>query len=390
LVIAVLLFELPSRKGNVMSFLSSKLLSRLSAALAVSLTLAACSHSKSETVESPHVISDHGVLRIPEKSPLRSELVVQPVQMREMPHAMVFPATVEADPAHQANVLPSVTGKVVELKVGLGDHVSRGQLLAVIDSGDLAQAYADADKARDALDLAKKNLDRTRGVQQAGGNAVKDLQAAQSAYNQALAESSRAQTRLAALGGAGSQAAKSMQVMAPASGYVTALSVSPGMYVNDATAAMMSIANLDTVWITANVPESEVGKVAKGQQVDATLSAYPNEVLHGQVSFVSPVLQSDTRRSQVRVAVANPDGRLKPNMFASASFQIPQPPQVIVPETALLMNNDNISVFVEVSPWAFERRTVELSYSETEGARVTKGLKAGDRVIVRGGVLLND
>ena len=374
-----------------MSFLTTtKHLSYLPVALAMSLSLAACSHSSNESTPAPHVIADHGVLRIPEKSPLRSELIVQAVEMREMPHAMTFPAQVEVDPAHQANVLPAVTGKVVELKVGLGDHVTRGQLLAVIDSGDLAQAYADVDKANDALDLARKSLERARGVQQAGGNAVKDLQAAQSGYNQALAESSRAQTRLAALGGAGSHVAKSMQVIAPVSGYITALSVSPGMYVNDATAAMMSIANLDTVWITANVPESAVGQVAKGQDVDATLSAYPDEVVHGKVSFVSPVLQADTRRSMVRVAVANPDGRLKPNMFANASFHIPQPPQVIVPETALLMNNDNISVFVEVSPWAFERRTVELSYSETAGARVTRGLKAGDRVIVRGGVLLND
>ena len=370
--------------------LSTHHLSRLAFALALSLGLAACSHSSNDSTPTPHVIADHGVLRIPEKSPLRSELIVQAVEMREMPHAMTFPAQVEVDPAHQANVLPALTGKVVELKVGLGDHVSRGQLLAVIDSGDLAQAYADVDKASDALDLARKSLERARGVQQAGGNAVKDLQAAQSGYNQALAESSRAQTRLTALGGAGSHGAKSMQVISPVSGYITALSVSPGTYVNDATAALMSIANLDTVWITANVPESAVGQVAKGQEVDATLSAYPDEVVHGKVSFVSPVLQADTRRSMVRVAVANPDGRLKPNMFAQASFHIPQPPQVIVPETALLMNNDNISVFVEVSPWAFERRTVELSYSEAARARVTRGLKAGDRVIVRGGVLLND
>jgi cobalt-zinc-cadmium efflux system membrane fusion protein len=289
------------------------------------------------------------------------------------------------------NVLPALTGKLVELKVGLGDHVTRGQLLAVIDSGDLAQAYADADKAHDALALAKKSLDRAHGVQQAGGNAVKDLEVAQSGYNQALAEFNRAQTRLAAVGGAsGPHATRAMNVTAPISGYVTALSVSPGMYVNDANAVLMTIANLDAVWITANVPESEVGLVAKGQVVDATLSAYPDQTFRGRVSFVSPVLQPDTRRDMVRVAVANPDGRLKPNMFAKASFNISQPAQVFVPESTLLMNNDNTTVFVEVSPWTFERRTVELSYDETTGARVVKGLKAGDRVIVKGGVLLND
>ncbi|MGH8159167.1 MAG: efflux RND transporter periplasmic adaptor subunit [Rhodanobacter sp.] len=368
-------------------------LSRLSVAIVLALSLVACTHGANEAApETPMVVADHGRLQVPEKSPLRSQLVIQPVESRAAPHVVTFPATVEADPARTANVLPALTGKVAELKVGLGDHVNRGQLLAVIDSGDLAQAYADVDKARDALNLAKKSLDRAHGVQQAGGNAVKDLEAAQSGYNQALAEFNRAQMRLTAVGGSqGSPStARSMKVIAPVSGYVTALSVSPGMYVNDPAAAMMTIANLDTVWITANVPENEVALVARGQQVDAVLSAYPGQVFHGQVSFVSPLLQADTRRDMVRVAVANPDGQLKPNMFANASFNIPQPAQVFVPESALLMNNDSTTVFVEVAPWTFERRTVELSYDETAGARVVKGLKAGDRVIVKGGVLLND
>jgi len=364
--------------------------SRFAVTCLLASALSACSHGSTELPsQGPMVIAEHGLLRVPEKSPLRTQLVVQSVERRNAPHAVVFPATIEADPSRTANVLPALTGKLVELKVGLGDHVTRGQLLAVIDSGDLAQAYADVEKARDAFDLAKKALDRAHGVQAAGGAAQKDLEAAQSSYNQALAESGRAQTRLAAVGGAPGSA-RTMNVIAPANGYVTALSVSSGMYVNDPTAAMMTIANLDEVWITANVPEGELSLVAKGQSVDATLAAYPDEVFHGRVSFVSPVLQADTRRDLVRVAVANADGRLKPNMFADASFSIQQPAQLVVPESALLMNNDSTTVFVEVSPWTFERRTVELSYDDSAGARVVKGLKAGDRVIVRGGVLLND
>lgn len=378
--------KLPAR-GNPMSYRLSQLL----LAMAVTMSLAACSHPADDQSAAAAFVDDHGVLRVPDRSPLRKELLVAPVELRTAPHAMVFPATVEADPARTANVLTPLTGRVAELKVGLGDHVTRNQLLAVIESGDMAQAYADVAKANDALALAKKALDRAHGVQQAGGSAVKDLEAAQSAYNQALAESGRAQARLRALSAEGATTpSRTINITAPVSGYVTALSVAPGTYANDPTTALMTIADLGTVWITAHVPEDEVGHIAKGQAVDATLSAYPGAVFHGRVSFVSPVLQSDTRRDMVRVAFANADGRLKPNMFAKASIAVPQPAQVFVPESALLMNNDNTTVFVEVSPWAFERRTVELSYDETAGARVVKGLKAGDRVIVKGGVLLND
>jgi len=360
--------------------------------MAVALGATACSRGENEAAEAPPAFTvDHGQIKIPDGSPLRKELVVQAVQMRQAPHAMVFPANVEADPTHTANVLPPLTGKVMELKVGLGDRVVRGQLLAVIDSGDFAQASADFDKARDALDLAKKTLDRARGVKAAGGNATKDLESAQSGYNQAQAEFNRAQARLTAVGGTpGSAAQRPMQVTAPMSGAITALSVSPGTYVNDATAAMMTISNLDSVWITANVPESDVGRIAKGEKVDAVLAAYPNQTFRGTVSFVNPLLQSDTRRDLVRAVFANADGKLKPNMYANVSIDVPQPAQVFVPESALLMNNDSITVFVEVSPWTFQRRTVDLSYDETDGTRVLKGLEAGDRVIVRGGVLLND
>jgi cobalt-zinc-cadmium efflux system membrane fusion protein len=366
-------------------------LTKLFIVLAAALTLAACSHHADDQAPPPAVTDDHGVLRVPDGSPLRKALVIAPVEMREAPHARVFPAIVESDPARTANVVAPLTGRVTELKVGLGDHVERNQLLAVIESGDMAQAYADVAKATDALALAKKGMDRARGVQQAGGNAVKDLEAAQSNANQAQAELDRAQARVQSLSASGQgQTSRGIRITAPVSGYVTALAAAPGTYVNDTTTPLMTVADIDSVWITANVPEVDVGGIAKGQGVDATLSAYPDQVFHGQVSFVSQVLQADTRRDMVRAAFANADGRLKPNMFAKASIAVPLPAQVFVPDSALLMNNDNTTVFVEVSPWAFERRTVELSYDETAGARVVKGLKSGDRVVVKGGVLLND
>jgi cobalt-zinc-cadmium efflux system membrane fusion protein len=364
---------------------------RLAVAITLALNAAACSHGHDAAEQPPAFTVENGLIKVPEGSPLRKELAVQPVESRQAPHAMIFPANVEADPTHTANVLPPLTGKLTELKVGLGDHVNKGQLLAVMDSGDFAQAHADSEKARDALDLAQKSLARARAVKAVGGNATKDLESAQSGYNQALAEFDRAQTRLAAVGGAqGAAPQKPMQIVAPTSGYITTLSVSPGAYVNDATATMMTVSNLDSVWITANVPESDVGLVAKGEQVNAVLAAYPGQVFRGTVAFVSPVLQADTRRDLVRAVFANADGKLKPNMYANASIDVPQPAQVFVPESALLMNNDNISVFIEVSPWTFERRTVDLSYDDNGDTRVLKGLKAGDRVVLRGGVLLND
>ena len=366
-------------------------------ALVLACVLGGCSHDAAEHEAAPAFIQHGSRIEVPADSPLRQRLKVAPVELHQAPHELDFPATVEADPAHMANVLPALAGRVVALKVDLGERVERGQLLAVIDSGDLAQAYADADKARDALALATKTLARARGVQQAGGAAVKDLEAAQSGAVQAQAEYRRAQTRLAALGGSADAraGARTMQVRAPISGTITTLSIAPGMYVNDPTQPLMTIANIDKVWVTAQVPENALGQVAQGQVAQgqaatASVPAYPGRVFRGAVASVAAVLDPDTRRDKLRIAVDNADHALKPNMYARASVAVAQPAQVFVPESALLMNNDSTTVFVEVAPWTFERRTVELSYDESTGARVTKGLQAGDRVIVAGGVLLND
>jgi len=152
----------------------------------------------------------------------------------------------------------------------------------------------------------------------------------------------------------------------------------------------MTIANLDTIWVTANVPEKDIAFVFPGQTVNVTFRSYPDDVFSGKVLFVSDVVESDTRRNKVRIAFDNPDKLLKPNMFADATFVAPSASRLIVPTSALMMTNDATSVFVEVSDWAFERRNVEIAYQEGTTVTIKAGLRPGERVVVKGGVRLND
>jgi len=363
------------------------------AALAAAcILLSGCSNRATAPETTPAVVSEGGKLRVPDKSPLRTQLVVQAVESKQAAHALVVPAMVEADPARTIAVVPPATGRIIELKVGLGDRVNRGQPLMLIASGDSAQAFTDVDKARDALDLARKQLERAKAVLKAGGEATKDVETAQSAFEQAQAEYDRATTRVTSLGGSagGKGTARTMTVTAPISGSIATLAVAAGQFVNDATATAMTLSNLDNVWVTANVSENQLGQIAPGLAADVSLAAYPGEVFHGSVQFVDNVLASDTRRAKARIVFVNADGKLKPNMFATATFQLPQPAQVFVPQSALLMNNDATTVFVETAPWTFERRAVTLGYDEGADARIASGLQAGERVVVKGGVLIND
>jgi len=329
---------------------------------------------------------------VPDTSPLRTLLTVAAPTMKEVARTLVLPATVEADPSRTVKVMPPVTGRVIELKVQLGGRVVQGQELAVIDSGDLAQAYADIEKARSTLTLTRKALDRQMGLEKAGGVAIKDREQAQSDYAQAVAELERSESRLRAMGIPADQKEQSrlLSVKAPVSGSVIDLQVAPGAFLNDATAAMMTIANLDTIWVTANVPEKDIAFVFAGQTVKVTFRSYPDEVFSGKVLFVSDVVESDTRRNKVRIAFDNPDRILKPNMFADATFVAPSVSRLMVPTSALLMTNDATSVFVEVSDWAFERRNIEIAYQEGTAVAVKAGIRPGERVVVKGGVRLND
>jgi cobalt-zinc-cadmium efflux system membrane fusion protein len=142
--------------------------------------------------------------------------------------------------------------------------------------------------------------------------------------------------------------------------------------------------------VTANVSEKDTVLVAKGQPVEVEFTAYPNEAFKGEVLFVSDVLDPDTRRTKVRIAFQNPGIRLKPNMFANVNFLAAPQMVATVPATALIMKNDSDRVFVEVAPWTFVPRPVEISYQQGNSAVIKSGLAAGERAVVKGGVLLND
>ncbi len=376
-----------------MKSLPSSPISLIGAALTLGLSLTACSHSQSGTAaaDAPMLVRDHDKVTIPADSPLRKRLQIAAVSDQATAQSITVPAVIEAQPSRTIQVLAPLAGHVLKVNVQVGDHVRKGQVLALLASGDMDQAYADAAKAGDALDLARKALDRTAGVQQAGGAAAKDLEAAQSTYNQALAENRRAQARLAALGaGKAAGTAGTLPLVSPINGVVTSSIAAAGSNVTDPTAPLMTLVDTSEVWVTANVPEDQVGLVKPGQDASITLQAYPDDILHGKVSSVDAILQADSRRSKVRIALANPDDRLKPNMFANASIQVPQPGQIMVPQSALLMNNDSVFVFVEIAPWTFVRRAIDISYDDASNTRVQSGLKVGERVIVSGGVLLND
>ena len=342
--------------------------------------------------EAPALVHEGERIFVPEKSPLRQRLTVQVAPAEERTAIVTAPGIVESDPTRTVNVLPPGAGRVREVKVGLGDRVQRGQLLATIDSPDLAQAYSDYDKAAAAATLAAKNLKYQEEQVKIGAAAQRDLESARSDHQQAAAEYERARVRLRAMGAAedGRGEGRLLMLRAPASGSITALAIAPGATINDDTQSVMTLADLSVVWVTALIAERDLGHVARNEDVEITVDAYPGKTLHGRVLFVSDVLEPDSRRDKTRIALPNPDAALKPNMFARVTLHGPAQLRVVLPSSALLMNNDRTSVFVAVAPWTFERRTVQPLLEEGTAVALESGVNPGEQVVVKGGILLND
>jgi cobalt-zinc-cadmium efflux system membrane fusion protein len=347
---------------------------------------------KTPQSEAPSIVRQGEKIIVPENSPLRNRLAVAPARAEAISARLVLPGVVESDPSRTAAVLTPLGGRILELKAALGDRVRKGQVLAVIDSADLAQAYDDYDKAADALELTQKNLTRQEGQYKLGTASSRDLDQARSDHAQDVAEYARTQARLKVIGvpAVGSKRSSLLTIQAPVGGSVTTLTVARGNMINDPTQPIMTVADLSTVWVTALVPEKDVAAVARDQDAEVDLAAYPGRTLRGKVLFVSDVIEPDSRRNKLRIAFPNPDNALKPNMFATVTLSGSKRTRVLLPTSALLMNNDRTTVFVATAPWTFERRTVEPRIDEGTTVALDSGVQPGEQVVVKGGILLND
>src|SRR5215469_17022743 len=342
--------------------------------------------------EPPALVHRGDKIFVPESSPLRQRLTVTAAAAEPTSGRITAPGIVESDPVRTVTVLPPGGGRVRDVRITLGDRVQRGQLLLRIDSPDVSQAYADHDKASSAARLAASNLQRAEGQFKIGAIAQRELDQARNDDRQAAAEYARSREHLRAIGAAEDARgeARLLAVRAPVTGSVTTLTVAPGATINDVTQPVMTIADLSVVWVTALVAERDIANLSRNEDAEVTLDAYPGKTLRGKVLFVPDVMEADSRRNKTRIAFDNPDYLLKPNMFTTVILRAPPMQRVVVPSSALLMNNDRTTVFVATAPWTFERRTVQPLLEESTQVALLSGVQPGEQVVVRGGILLND
>lgn len=350
------------------------------------------------------------VVVVPADSPQLQQIRVEPVRVAEVAsEELVAPARIVADPNRTARVLPPVQGRVTAVLVRLGDRVEQGQPLVTLESPDadaavatFLQTQAGERQARATLQKAETDLARASDLYQVRAVAEKDLLAAQNDAAQARlglegAEAARQQAfrKLELLGLEPATFRQAALVRAPISGKVLEVNVAPGEYrgavathSDTTTPPLLTIADLGTVWVQADVPEPLLRLVHVGQPVTITLVSFPDEVFGGTVSRIGDVLDPQTRSLKVTVTLPNPAGRFRPEMFGSIRQPGPRHSLPVLPADAVVLEYGRPVVFVERAPGQFERRAVATGARAESLVAITRGVQAGERIVVDGAVLL--
>lgn len=180
----------------------------------------------------------------------------------------------------------------------------------------------------------------------------------------------------------------SLDVYSKISGTVTMIMAREGGYVTEGT-ELFTVADYGTVWVNAEVYEYEFSKVSMGAHVEITADAYPGRVFHGRVSFIDPVVDSQSRTVRVRAVIQNPSGMLKPEMFVNAKIMAKPRSALTVPASAVLYTGRRDIVWVETGPGVFELREVELGMRSGEKFEVLSGLREGEMAVTQGGFLID-
>lgn len=297
-----------------------------------------------------------------------------------------------------AQVLPRVPGVAREVRAKLGDRVRAGETLAVIDSRELADATSNYLTVRERVALARTKADREERLWRQRISAEQDyLEARQKFAEERIAERA-AEQKLRALGlsqaeisaiGAGSyRTTTQFAVTAPFDGTIIEKNVTPGQLVETQT-ALFRIANLETVWVIGSIYEKDMARVKVGQQASVTVQSYPDRRFPGKVTWVSDVVEEQTRTLRIRVEVDNRAGLLRPGSFARIALQVASKDGVIaIAPAAIQRQGGEMVVFVDEGEGRYARRDVTLGIRTPEQVEIVRGLNRGERVVVEGSFLL--
>lgn len=295
-------------------------------------------------------------------------------------------------------VISPYSGRVTRVIGGLGDTVKAGAPLAILDASEFVQAQNDLRVAGAQAKIARLNESRKHALYDAKGGSLQDWQQAQSDLAAAETALNAARNRLQILGNSEAEvssleSAKSINpaatLSAPISGVIVDRQIGPGQFLQAGGSPVFTIADPSSVWLVANVRESDAALVKVGQLVEVRVLAYPQRVFKARVTHVAALVDPVTHRLPVRAEIDNRDGALKPEMFANFRIVTSDASESpAVPEAAVVHEADTAHVWV-VSGNNLTYRAVTTGRSNDALVEILEGLKVGEQIVTKGALFID-
>ena len=327
------------------------------------------------------------------------EVILRPLKIKH-----TFPGKVSLNETRLAHVGPRISGRAIEIYANLGDDVKKGHALAMIDSIEIGEAQSQYLKAKTTFEIAEKSYARAKILLEGKVISTGEFQRREGEYFLAKTELKVAEDRLHLLGMTEEEIASignrhtissKVAIHSPLSGTVIERHLTLGEVV-EPVKPIFTISDLSSLWVIADIPEGDISKIKKGQGVAVTVSPYPEKVFRGKLSYISKIIDPETRAAKVRAEVKNLAGVLKPEMFATVKITSSEKKNVLaVPESAVQRVGDKTIVFVatpsiakEEDEEVFEKRVVEIGPELGGFHQVISGIKKGERIVVKGAFIL--
>lgn len=298
-----------------------------------------------------------------------------------------------------AHLSARVPGRIVSVFANLGDRVKEGERLLLLDSPAFGEAQLEYRKARTTLRVMEKALERANALLDRGAIGEGEQQRREADYENVRANLHEAEEKLHLLGMTEQEidrlATKTLphaevarvSLRAPFTGEVIERNATIGEVI-DPNKTLFTVADLSTVWVRADFPEQQAGQLKTGLTSEVRVSAYPNSTFRGAITYVGAVIDPTTRTVMARAEVANPDGQLRPEMFAEVTLITDGQSVLSVPRSAVQQVGSKTVVFLVRGPRRFEAREISVGQGSSEYLPVVKGLAEGDEVVTQGSYTL--
>jgi cobalt-zinc-cadmium efflux system membrane fusion protein len=320
---------------------------------------------------------------------LLKTIKIDTVQRCQLVNAITLTGSVDFDQDHQVNIFPLVSGNIQDVKVQLGDHVTAGQTLAIVKSGEMATYSNNLIVAETNVTATKKQLDASKDLFSSGLASQLDVTNAQVNYDQAVAQLQMVK-RILKINGDNTNG--DYIIKAPISGFIVQKNITNNTAIRaDNGNNIFTISDLKNVWIQANVYESNISKVHLGDQVNVTTLSYPDRIFKGKVDKILNVLDPTNKVMKVRIILSNEDYALKPQMFVSVTVVNKENKEAIcIPSKALIFDHSQYYVLKYNGKGNADITPVQVLSMMGDKTYLDGGVKVGDIIIGSQALLIYD